>query len=288
MAARKFKTNEILRPDIYKYHEYRVFLKDWLDFLKSSQPDFSTRQLSAKSGIAVGYLNMVIKGSRNLSEKVIYKMLPYLGLVSTEAEYLSALVRLSDSKTQQTRLHALSKMQTLHSSREKPKELEVHKYLSKWHYVAIREMVTLPGFKLQPDWISQRLQKPVTLKEISEAIQFLKSADFIREMTDGSVVQTQKQLDCFSGIYRLSLAEFHKQMVSLAAESIDNVPREDRNILGHTFAVDEKSFEKVKSLLDQLQRSLIELEAESSGRTRVYHVEMLAFPLTKKVAGRDE
>lgn len=288
MSARKLRTEQNNRPDIFRYHDYRAFLKDWLDYLKSSQSDFSIRILSARAGIAVGYLNMVLKNSRNLSEKALHKMLPFLEMKEAESKYLSALLKLSDSKLQDTRLAALKDMQVLHLSTDRSKELEVHRYLSKWYYVAIREMANLPDFKLDPSWISVRLQKPVPIKEIAEAIEFLKSANFIQEMVDGSVKQTEKQLDCFSGIYRLSLAEYHKQMFTLAAESIDTVPREERNILGHTFAIDEKNFGEVKKLLEDLQKRLSELEKSETKPSRVYHVGLLAFPLTKKPGAKDE
>jgi uncharacterized protein (TIGR02147 family) len=92
----------------------------------------------------------------------------------------------------------------------------------------------------------------------------------------------EKQLDCFGGIYKLSLSEFHKQMFALAAESIDLVPRAERNLLGHTFSISQGAFDKVSEVLSEALEKIQKIEADDQGKDRLYHVGLAAFPLSKK------
>src|SRR5207253_10071636 len=117
------------------------------------------------------------------------------------------------------------------------KELEAYQYLTKWHYVALREMIVLDHFKNDTEWIQEQLHFSVSPKEITEGLDFLLKHHFIAKDSKGKFQVKDKILDCFDGIYRLSLGEFYKQVFHLAVESIDTVPRPERLLLGHTFAV---------------------------------------------------
>ena len=74
-------------PDIYNYHDYRQFLREWLQHLKSEHK-LSTRQVAKASGVSESYLSMVISGQRNLSEEQLRKLVPSLRLERSEASYL--------------------------------------------------------------------------------------------------------------------------------------------------------------------------------------------------------
>ncbi|MNT14207.1 hypothetical protein D3C72_1492010 [compost metagenome] len=95
-------------------------------------------------------------------------------------------MELNDSDSREEKLDLVKKMQKFHKyGDENAKELEAYKYLTKWHYVALREMILLDNFKNDVDWIQSRLSFPVTAKEIAEAIEFLLQHDFIAKAGKG-------------------------------------------------------------------------------------------------------
>ena len=61
------------RPDIFSYHDYRVFLKDWFEFRKQEGKGFSVRSVARDAKLGSGYLPMVLAGERNLSPKALAK-----------------------------------------------------------------------------------------------------------------------------------------------------------------------------------------------------------------------
>lgn len=271
------------RPDIYRFHDYREFLKSWLDHLRKTEKVFSLRALSAKAGLANGYLPMILAGTRHLSMKALQKMAPELGLSRPERSYLEILVQLGTSDSQAARMEALERMRKFRSYRElNPKEIEVHRYLTRWYYVAIREMALMRGFQADPRWIQSRLREKVPLKEIKEAVEFLISNGFLVVGADGSVRPPEKDIDCLGGVYRVALAQFHKEMFGLASRSIENTPSAERSIFGHTFAVDAGNFEKARAILAEALEKIRALGPGNPGPDSVYHAELAFFPLTKK------
>jgi len=278
------------RPDVFRYHDYRELLKDWLVFLKAGQSGASLRALSAKAGISTSNLSMIISGSRKLSHKAVLPLALALGLNQAEREYFELITTLGNSDHQQARLDAFERMNRIRSYRRaNPKESNVFLYLTHWYYVAIREMSELPDFSLDPAWIQSRLQYPVDLREIEAAVRFLTENKFIETKPDGRVAPPARSLDCLGGVYRLALTRFHHEMLSLAGQSIEHVSSEDRRILGYTLAVEKDRFDRIQEVLSKAHEEIRAIAQEGGTGDTVYHVELASFPLTKPapVSGKD-
>ncbi len=271
-----------LRPEVYGYHDHVDFLKDWLAFQKASQSGFSLRILSKEIGLSVGLLPMVLNRNRNLSGKALAKLLPRLGLNKQERSYLEALVLLGTSDSQAVRLEALEKMKTFGAYRKNnPKELEAHEYLTRWYYVAIRELVATPDFSSDPSWIQERLALPVPLLEVERALKFLLDRGFLGKSTTGKFLIPQKEVECIGGVYRLALSQFHRGLLELAAKSIENTPSERRLIQGHTVAISEENLLKAKEILDRALNEFRLLGKTVQDSNQVYHMELALFPMTR-------
>lgn len=273
------------RPDITKCHDYFAFLKDWTEYMKSARPGFSLRTLARDAGLAVGYLPMVFSGQRRLSEKAFEKILPHLGLSAVERRVLEKLRVIGESENVERREQALRELQRSARYREdNPQEWEVHRYLSHWLHVAIRELAQLTEFREDPAWIQERLRGKFSRAEIEKALQFLEGAGFLQRTKDG-LRGHKKVLQCEDGIFKMSLGGFHRQMLEEASKSIEDVARADRLLMGHTKAMSREQFERLKEKITQFVR---EIENEplvvANSPAEVYHIEVATFPLTKAAA----
>lgn len=277
------------KPNIQEYHDYLEFLKDWVEYQKNVDREFSLRKVAKEAKMASGYLSMCFNRKRTLSEKAYQKIKPLLRITGKEERYLDLLRVVAESEDAKSRVNALTNLQKLKDYKQTNRsELEVHQYLSKWYYVVIREMVNMPEFNGQEEWIQERLRGRVSQKEITEALQFLTQFGFIKKSEAGVYSIEQKQLDCDEGVFKISLGEFHRQMLEWAKQSIDEIPRAERLLLGHTATLTPGQFEKVQSILRKALEELtsVDNKAQSSG-AEVYHIELAAFPLTKKTSGSD-
>ncbi|MBC7690878.1 MAG: DUF4423 domain-containing protein, partial [Methylotenera sp.] len=252
-------------------------------YLKASQSGLSLRSLAVQAKLSSGYLPMVLSGQRILSDKALKKLSPFLRLNPQEKSYLNYLVQLGTSDSQEEKLSALEHMEKFKKYRDaNTREIEVHRYLTRWYYVAIREMAALPGFKNDPAWIQRKLKTPVPASEIKAALDFLISKDYLKVQPDGTVANPERQIDCVGGVYRLALGKFHHEMLSLASDSIENTRSAERSIQGHTFAVSPGNFDQARRILDEAIEKIKRLsEPVTPEVSAVYHVEVALFPLTQ-------
>lgn len=270
------------RPNIFLYTDCIVFLNDWIAFLKKTQTDFSTRNLSKKSQIAIGYINMVLSKKRNLSERAFLKISPHLKLKDDEVKFFNLLRLVSLSENSEIRLQTLNEIMKFKKFKiHHENESTTFKYLSNWHYVAIYEMLNITNFNLDAVWIQKKLKKNLSLLEIQESIDFLKLHKFIKLNDDGKWIQAQPHLNCTDGIYKISLTEFHRQIFELAKDAIENSPREERLIMGQTMAISLEDFEKIKEIIQSSIQAINNVNINTTDKQNVYHIEIAAFALTK-------
>ena len=271
------------RPDIFSYDNHLALLKDWVAYMKATQSKFSLRFLAKQAALATGYLPMVFKGTRPLSANALAKIMPHLGMTSAEQSFLDCLWVLGTTTSHESRVAALERMKRFSQFRSNNEtETAAYQYLSHWYYVAIREMATTPGFCDDPEWIQERLRFQVTLKETKDALDFLFKNNYLEKTPDGSIKAPTDVLNCSGGIYRVGLVHFHREIMRLASDSIDKVPSEERNIMGHTCALSAENFEKARAIAEEAIQKIRDLGANQTGDS-VYHLEVALFPLTTKM-----
>jgi len=272
-------------PQLFSYHDYRQYLRDVIHFKKSKQSLGSLRDLANAAGVSPAYLSYVINGYRILTESVFKKILPFLELTEEEVEYLQLLILVADSDELEVRSEALGKIQKFRSYRKlNPKETEVYRYMTKWYYVAIRELAMTKGFKADPFWIKNRLCFPLSHKEIKSALSFLIRNKFIEVSESGRVKVPKKKVECKGGVYKIALGQFHKQMYSLASESIDRISRDERMIMSSTIAIAAEDFDDLKKMIEesfQMLTAFQQRKEKSKKPNSVYHIGFSGFPLAK-------
>lgn len=289
LAKRRQQMNdELNKPNVFDYEDVGTFLKDWLNYLRTIDKNFSIRKLTVSTQLSTGYLSMLQSAQRSITKSVLDKLLPHLKLNQKEIRFIELLHVVGTSENQNERLDALSEISKLSLyKKNNGKEVSTYKYLTKWHYVAIREMTQLPDFKLEASWIQKRLRCKVSLKDIEDAINFLLTNNYIIKKSDNSCALPTLDLQCKEGIYKASLAEFHRQVLNMAHASIQEVPREQRYILGRTVTINSNDFEKAKEIFDNALKMLEQFSTnkDQSIEYNVYHFELAAFPMTHKKEG---
>jgi uncharacterized protein (TIGR02147 family) len=77
---------------VFRYDDYREFLKDWFWERKLSDPGFSFRTISKALGLrAPNHFHLVISKKRHLSEELLQKLLPMVALDDAGEQFLEAL-----------------------------------------------------------------------------------------------------------------------------------------------------------------------------------------------------
>lgn len=279
----KPEQNPIVQPNVFDYEDVGSFLKDWIQFLKSKHK-LTLREITENTSISFGYLSMVLNNKRSISSKALNELLLHLKLNPNERKFISLLQTIEETDSALIRIEALSEMAKIsHFRKNNQKEFDTYKYLSKWYFVAIREMVRLPDFKNSPEWIHERLKGKISLKEASEALNYLEEKKLIAKNSAGKYYLPEMDLSCKEGVYKISLGEFHRQVLDLAFKAIHEVKREERYLLGRTVAISQNDFAKAKEIFDKALEQIEKLGADDKKNDHVYHFELAAFPMTESL-----
>lgn len=281
---------KVERPDIFRYHQYQEYLKDWLNYQKHLSKKFSLRKLAREQSLAVGYLPMILANKRPLSFIGLRKIMPALGLNRSEQQFLEIIHLLGTTSSQEVRMDCLRKMKSFAKFRSlNKKETEISVYLSHWYYAVIRELSAFKDFKLDPVWIQDQLRLSVPLQEVKEAITFLIENQYLLVNESGVVIPPDKHLVCEGGIYRVALGQYHREFLNLATKSIENSDSSERYLLGHTFSISSEKYDLARQLVDDVVAKIQALcdNTPNESEDAVYHLEMALFPLTKKRIGSE-
>lgn len=270
------------RPDIFEYLDHHSYLKDWLAYLKDAKK-IGIRQLAASSGVSAASLSLCAAKERNWTINLVGKLLPHLGLKKTEQAAVRLLFVIGTTEDPMERLAAFDEFRKLPGySEKKPDSSTVYLYLKHWLNVTIRELVYLNDFSTDVKWIRERLRYMPTEAEVERSLKFLIREGYICQNDEGRWVTSVRNLDCQEGVFRLSLGEYHRQVLQLAQRSIDEVPRELRLILGHTAALNGEQKKKAE---DILKRALTEIQGLNISPTEpenLYQFELIMIPLSQK------
>jgi len=272
-----------MKPNIFTYLDYRKYLRDLYTEMKSSTKHFSFRFFAKTAGLkSPNYLKLVMDGERNLSQESIRKFCKGLKLRKSEQEFFENLVHMNQSKTDEERNFYYKRLKGSKKYVEAKKiEVDQFEYYSKWYYVAIRELISLPYFKNSPRWITKKLDNKITPKQAREAIELLIRLNFIKKNKDGTLEQIDSSITTGEEVRSLAVANFHRAMLVKAAKSIEETPAKFRDISALTIPVSEETLKEVKKRIQEFRKELHAYIASQNHYDAVYQFNFQFFNLSE-------
>jgi uncharacterized protein (TIGR02147 family) len=248
-----------MRPNIFECSDYRDFLKKYYAYSKKTKQNFSHRYFSIKAGFtSPNVLLLVMNGKRNLSKDSIAPFAKAMELSKREQQYFETLVSFNQATNSEAKKYYL---ELLHNFRKektgKPIKDEQFAYISQWHYPVIRELVALPTFIEDPEWIKKQLRNKVTCKEVKEAIDGMLGLGLLKRETDGRLRQLDVHLITENEVFHTALYSVHQELLTLAKEVLAATKGPEREISGVTMAVSPKQFTEIKRMVHDFQDQVL-------------------------------
>ena len=270
------------RPDIFDFLDYRSYLQAYYVAAKEHNAVFSYRWFSRKAGYSSpNFLKLVIDGERNISPDSIDRFAAVLGLKASEKRFFADLVAFNQAENDKDRNTAFERVAA--SRRFKAARKLDHtyfQYLSNWYYPAIREMVARADFREDPEWIGRQLVPPVQPALVATALQLLLELGLVERVDDGRLTRGNPSISTGHEVRSLAIGNFHRQMMSRAAESIEAVARERRDISALTVCIPLDRVGELKERIQGFRELLLDLCDGSESPDAVYQINIQLFPLS--------
>lgn len=270
-------------PVIFDYLDYRAFLKDMFLYRKQQVRHFSYRFFSRKSGFkSPNFLKLVAEGQRNLTRDSIPKIAKGFDLKKQEKDFFEYLVLMNQADSHEDKNRFYRKMMDLKGYRSiRTLEKALYDYFSKWYIPVIREILMFGERRQTAEEVAPLLNPAITPAEARTAIASLLELELIRKDESGKWTPVDRNLTTGPEIRSLVVANFHREMIRLAGESLERHPAKERDITGLVLSVRKDRMNEIKKKTAAFRKELLELASGEEQPDQVVQVNIQVFPLTK-------
>jgi uncharacterized protein (TIGR02147 family) len=268
--------------NIYKHTDYRAYLRAWFEERKKSDPKFSHRYLCRRLGLtSPNFIMLVMQGKRSISRSLAFRISEEFKHSARETEYFESMVGFAQAKTMSEKDRYFSRMMGLRktTSVEKIDESR-YRYYSNWYNVVVRELATSPLFKGDYNWLAKNVRPVITPSQARRSIELLLKLGFIRKKGK-DFVHSSAMISTGPEVTSLAVANFHKTMAGLAAEAVNAIRKEDRDMTACTVYISQKGFEEIIKAVAECRKKVLAIAETDEPVDRVYQINFQVFPVSK-------
>jgi uncharacterized protein (TIGR02147 family) len=269
-------------PDVFRYLDYRAFLRDFYDHKKSGPRAFSYRAFSRRAGLkSPNYLKLVMDADRNLTPPMAIRFASACGLDGEAAAYFVDLVAFNQAGTSAERNASYDRLKGHRRYRSVHRlELAHADYHATWYLPAIRELAARKDFRADPGWVARRLRPRITEAEAERALRVLRALGLLVEAEGGRLVHAEALVSTGPETRGLHIGNYHRTMMGRAAASIDEFPPQQRDISSLTLCLGADRLAELKARIARFRRELLEMSLEDDDPAEVIQINFQLFPLT--------
>ncbi len=273
--------DSLSRPEIFRYAEYRAFLKDFYLFLKEGNPAVSHRYLAAKVGFDAGQFAKILSGKRNLTPAMVLKFADLFKLGRREKEYFEVLVLANHAKSPAERSALLARLQPMRPKPAKPISVGLDDYYRHWYHIALRELLAFYPFRGEWAALAKMLKPAVSEAQAREGVELLAALGFIKKDAQGRFHAADPHIT--SGYKNSSRAvqQFIRAGLDLGKEALDAFPKEARNLSTLSFSTSENHFLQIQEKIRLFRKELADEVDKVERPERVYQLNIQLFPLSE-------
>lgn len=270
--------------NIFNYHNYRLFLKDFLAYKKEKDLNFSQRSILKKMKItSTGFLANVLSGRNNLTANQTTILGEILKLKKKEKRYFEALVPFTQAKTIKEKNQYLNEIVNIYKSKYRKLPKEYLGLYSKWYNIAIIEIIALTEFTGDFRALSKIVKPKITETETKAAIKELEKLELIKKDDHGVYRPNRNNVKTYEEIKSLQISNFLLETMTNAKHSMDNTKNSERDISALSIKISENKMKEIKAEIRSFRKKILQMAELDENRDRVYQCNINFFPISENI-----
>jgi uncharacterized protein (TIGR02147 family) len=224
-------------------------------------------------------------GERNITHKTVFKFSKGLGLNERESIYFENLVFFNQAKDENEGSFYRKNLEYAKSDGTRPfLSKDQYEILTNWYSVAVHQLSLVSDFKPSPRWIASRFDHKIMPQQAKEAIELLHRLGMIKiNRKTGKISITNASLQTPDVDISKPIAKYHKSILELAKNSIEEQKIEERCLSSLTVAINKKdlpfAFKKIHKFRNEMDSYFMKGETYDS----VYQMAIQLFRLDTDV-----
>jgi uncharacterized protein (TIGR02147 family) len=250
-----------MQPSIFKYLDYRQYLKDFLAHKRETSSTFSLEQLGRRTGcLTKSHISLIVSGKRALTTKRATALGVALGMNSKEIAYYHKLIQFNQAKDPTEKEHFLSEMMSqLGRSMGENISMKTYQVLEEWHGLAIIELARLPGFDPNPHAIAARLKGLLTPQEAKRATKLLLEVGLLKILDDGAVAPTNLTIRTSDEVNSIAIRRYHKSCLELGKKMVETEAVAEREFGSVHILIKPDDIPKLKDIIKNFREQVLAL-----------------------------
>lgn len=262
---------------IFDYESINDYLHDELSNRVTRNPRYSLRAFAKALRLNPAELSQVLKGQRKLSLNSAFKVTQSMGFTPSETKHFLLLLQKEKGK-------ALGLPLDFWASGPEPEPAGVSvadfEKIGEWYHFAILNLLEAKNFEWSAPHISQRLG--ITATEARLAMRNLEKLGFVT--FQGRNAQSPKaHWTVGAQIPSVAVRKYHRQILEKAADSLENVPVDDREFQGLGLLLRASDMKRLKAEIDRFTE-MVRDKFHRPKENKVYQLEIALFPLSKETS----
>lgn len=274
-------------PNIFNYHDFKVYLADYVKSMKAIKPNFSYQYFSDKAGFRnKGFAYNLLQGRKHLSRQTTFGLIKAMGLTRPEAEYFENMVAFGQAATPQEQAEHYRRMLSSAGAKNRKTDDSVlrkdqYEYYSKFYHSVIRSILDL--LPIRDDWsrLARQVQPEITPSQARLSVELLCRLGLLCRQKNGTYRLASKTITSGPVILGPEILQFHMAMAELAIKALKETPRSRRHISGLTLGISEKGYELMVDEIREFRKRLLKIAEKDAQADRVYHMAFHFFPVSK-------
>lgn len=279
-----FARNKI---NIYDYLDYRLFLRDFYDLEKSLDPTFSYRVFATAVDIDASLLVKILRSKRHLSDTSVNTFVAFFNFKDGKSEYFREMVAYGKAKTPDAIRKHFETLQKMRPSRCRMLDEARYRYFQQWYYPMVRSALDVYEYRGEQDAVSlgNSCIPKLTAAQIVTSVEALLQLGLAKRNEQGRIVPSDAHVRTQDHWLSASISEYQKTVTELGRQSIENIPKENRDISTLTMALDSSQIEKIRGILADARKSIVNVVNSMPAEQcdSVYQLNFQMFPMMKKV-----
>ena len=278
-----FAKNKI---NIYDYSDYRKFLQEFYELEKSLDSSFSYRVFAAAVGMDASLLLKILQGKRHISPKCIDDFVNFFHFKDAKAEYFREMIAYGKAKNDEDVRSHFETLQKMRPAACRELDEARYRYFQQWYYPMIRSALDVFNYRGTQDAaaLGECCIPKLSASQVENAVDALLQLGLARANKDGRVVPTDAHLKTMEHWLSACISDYQSSIAELAGKSIQNTPKEKRDISTLTMALDSRQIDKIREILAKTRKAIVNVVNAMPPQIcdSVYQLNFQLFPMMKK------
>lgn len=272
--------------DLFAYTDYRVYLREFYENRKESNPIWSYRFMATRLEMDPGQLVKILQGKLHLPQRALGAAIKLCGLDARQAAFFEELVRFSRARTADESSRSYERLNALRGVPSGALSQDQADYYRSWHHTVVRALLGMAPFRGDWETLGALCMPPLTPDEARSSVELLERLGIVVRDDHDVLSLSNAHITPGAGVPVEAVRKFQRDTLDLAKRALEAIPREEREISTITMALAESDLTLVQGWVQDLRRQVQALADGTREPDRVYHLNVQLFPVAKRARKR--